>query len=129
MRRCVEEAGIGFCFAPSFHPAFRFAAPSRREIGIPTVFNLLGPMANPGRVRRQVIGVADPRFAERMLASLRAHGSTDSWVVHGGGLDELTTTGPSTVLALRHDDGAQHVHRRPRRAGVGAGDARAARRW
>ena len=107
VRRCVEEAGIGFCFAPSFHPAFRFAAPSRREIGIPTVFNLLGPMANPGRVRRQVIGVADPRFADRMLASLRAHGSTDSWVVHGGGLDELTTTGPSTVLALRHDDGAR----------------------
>ena len=107
VRRCVEEAGIGFCFAPSFHPAFRFAAPARREIGIPTVFNLLGPMANPGRVRRQVIGVADPRFAERMLASLRAHGSTDSWVVHGGGLDELTTTGPSTVLALHHDDGAE----------------------
>jgi anthranilate phosphoribosyltransferase len=107
VRRCVEDAGIGFCFAPSFHPAFRFAAPARREIGIPTVFNLLGPMANPGRVRRQVIGVADPRFAERMLASLRAHGSTDSWVVHGGGLDELTTTGPSTVLALHHDDGAE----------------------
>ena len=106
VRRCVEEAGIGFCFAPRFHPAFRFAAPARREIGIPTVFNLLGPMANPGRVRRQVIGVADPRFAERMLASLRAHGSTDTWVVHGGGLDELTTTGPSTVLALHHGDGA-----------------------
>jgi len=107
VRRCVEEAGIGFCFAPRFHPAFRFAAPSRREIGIPTVFNLLGPMANPGRVRRQVIGVADARFAERMLASLRAHGSTDAWVVHGGGLDELTTTGPSTVLALDHDGGAR----------------------
>jgi anthranilate phosphoribosyltransferase len=107
VKRCVEEAGIGFCFAPRFHPAFRFAAPSRREIGIPTVFNLLGPMANPGRVRRQVIGVADPRFAERMLASLRAHGSTDTWVVHGGGLDELSTTGPSTVLALRHDGGVR----------------------
>ncbi|HEU4841745.1 MAG TPA: anthranilate phosphoribosyltransferase [Ilumatobacteraceae bacterium] len=107
VRRCVEEAGIGFCFAPRFHPAFRFAAPSRREIGIPTVFNLLGPMANPGRVRRQVIGVADARFAERMLASLRAHGSTDAWVVHGGGLDELTTTGSSTVLALDHDGGAR----------------------
>jgi anthranilate phosphoribosyltransferase len=103
VKRCVEEAGIGFCFAPRFHPAFRFAAPSRREIGIPTVFNLLGPMANPGRVRRQVIGVADARFAERMLASLRAHGSTDAWVVHGGGLDELSTTGTSTVLALHHD--------------------------
>ena len=100
---CVEEAGIGFCFAPSFHPAFRFAAPARREVGVPLVFNLLGPMANPGRVRRQVIGVADPRFAEGMLASLRAHGSTDAWIVHGGGLDELTTTGPSTVLAMAHD--------------------------
>jgi len=105
--RCIEHAGIGFCFAPRFHPAFRFAAPARREIGIPTVFNLLGPMANPGRVRRQLIGVADARFAERMLASLRAHGSTDAWVVHGGGLDELTTTGPSTVLALEHDGSAR----------------------
>ncbi len=107
VRRCVEEAGIGFCFAPRFHPAFRFAAPARREIGIPTVFNLLGPMANPGRVRRQLIGVADARFAERILASLRAHGSTDAWVVHGGGLDELTTTGPSTVLALTHEGAAE----------------------
>ncbi len=105
VRRCVEEAGFGFCFAPRFHPAFRFAAPARREIGIPTVFNLLGPMANPGQVRRQLIGVADADFAARMLASVRAHGSTDAWIVHGGGLDELTTTGPSTVLALRHDGG------------------------
>lgn len=101
--RCVTNAGIGFCLAPRFHPAFRFAAPSRREVGVPLVFNLLGPMANPGRVRRQLIGVADASFAERMLASLRAHGSTNVWVVHGGGLDELTTTGPSTVLALESD--------------------------
>lgn len=101
--RCVERAGIGFCLAPSYHPAFRFAAPSRREIGIPTVFNLLGPMANPGRVRRQVIGVANPAVAERMLASLRLHGSTKAWVVHGNGLDELTTTGISTVLSLEDD--------------------------
>lgn len=98
---CLEAAGIGFCLAPRFHPAFRFAAPSRREIGIPTVFNLLGPMANPGRVRRQLIGVADPAFAERMLASLRSHGSVAAWVVHGNGLDELSTTGPSQVLELR----------------------------
>lgn len=104
--QCVQNAGIGFCLAPSFHPAFRFAAPSRREIGIPTVFNLLGPMANPGRVRRQVIGVANPAVAERMLASLRIHGSVKAWVVHGSGLDELTTTGTSTVLALEDD----HVH-------------------
>ncbi len=101
--RCVEEAGIGFCLAPAYHPAFRFAAPSRREIGIPTVFNLLGPMANPGRVKRQLIGVANPLVAERMLASLRIHGSVKAWVVHGSGLDELTTTGDSTVLALEDD--------------------------
>jgi anthranilate phosphoribosyltransferase len=105
--RCVEEAGIGFCLAPVYHPAFRFAAPSRREIGIPTVFNLLGPMANPGRVRRQLIGVANPNVAERMLASLRIHGSVKAWVVHGNGLDELSTTGESTVLALE-DDHVRH---------------------
>ncbi|HRE02962.1 MAG TPA: anthranilate phosphoribosyltransferase, partial [Ilumatobacteraceae bacterium] len=103
VRRCIDETGIGFCLATTFHPAFRFAGPSRREIGIPTVFNLLGPMANPGRVRRQVIGVANPAVAQRMLASLRIHGSIKAWVVHGSGLDELTTTGPSTVLSL--DDG------------------------
>lgn len=101
VKHCVETVGMGFCFAPRYHPAFRFAAPARREIGIPTVFNLLGPMANPGRVRRQVIGVANPAVAERMLASLRLHGSVSSWVVHGGGLDELTTTGRSQVLELR----------------------------
>lgn len=101
--RCIDDVGIGFCFAPKFHPAFRFAAPSRREIGIPTVFNLLGPMANPGRVRRQVLGVADESKADEMIASLNAHGSTHAWVVHGGGLDELSTTGPSTVHALDPD--------------------------
>lgn len=101
---CVREAGIGFCFAPVFHPAFRFAGPPRREIGVPTAFNLLGPMANPGRVRRQVIGVADPRFAEPMILTLQAQGLSDAWVVHGDGLDELTTTGTSSVLALA--DGA-----------------------
>jgi len=96
----IEKAGIGFCFAPKFHPAFRFAGPSRREIGIPTVFNLLGPMANPGRICRQVIGVADPAVAERMLASLRIHGASKVWIVHGNGLDELSTTGVSSVLSL-----------------------------
>jgi anthranilate phosphoribosyltransferase len=84
---CVQNAGIGFCLAPSYHP----------------VFNLLGPMANPGRVRRQLIGVANPAVAERMLASLRIHGSDRAWVVHGNGLDELTTTGISHVLALEDD--------------------------
>jgi len=66
------------------------------------VFNLLGPMANPGRVRRQVIGVANAAFAERMIETLRSHGSRHAWVVHGMGLDELTTTGRSDVIELDH---------------------------
>lgn len=101
---CVAEAGIGFCFAPSFHPAFRFAAPARREIGVPTAFNLLGPMANPGGVTRMVIGVADPTRADLVLDTLAARGTEHAWVVHGGGLDELTTTGPSEVHALRRGE-------------------------
>jgi anthranilate phosphoribosyltransferase len=104
VRHCIDTAGIGFCFAPSFHPAFRFAAPSRKEIGIPTVFNLLGPMANPGRVRRQVIGVANAAFAERMVETLKSHGSRRAWIVHGGDLDELTTTGSSHVIELDHGE-------------------------
>lgn len=103
-KQAFEQAGIAFCLAPAFHPAFRFAGPSRREIGIPTVFNLLGPIANPGRVRRQVIGVANAAFAERMAETLKLHGSIHAWVVHGNGLDELSTTGPSHVVEVR--DGA-----------------------
>jgi anthranilate phosphoribosyltransferase len=103
--RCVEEAGIGFCFAPRYHPAMRHAGPSRRDLGIPTAFNVLGPLSNPGRVRRYLIGVADIRMADRMAGVLLANGAERALVVHGGdGLDELTTTGPSAVVELR--DGA-----------------------
>src|SRR5262245_39606491 len=103
--RCVEAAGIGFCLAPRFHPALRHAGPSRREMGIPTAFNILGPLANPARVCRMLLGVADPSMAERMLSVLQAHGARHVMLVHGhDGLDELTTTGPSSVLELR--DGA-----------------------
>jgi len=98
--KVFQELKFAFLFAPAFHPAFRYAGPPRREIGVPTAFNLLGPMANPGRVRRQVIGVADPRFVEPMMQTLQGHGLSDAWVVHGDGLDELTTTGPSAVVAL-----------------------------
>jgi len=102
---CVAEAGIGFCFAPRYHPAMRHAGPSRRDLGIPTAFNILGPLSNPGRVKRYLIGVADLRMAERMAGVLEAKGAERALIVHGGdGLDELTTTGPSTVVELR--DGA-----------------------
>ena len=96
---CLVEAGIGFCFAPRFHPAMRHAGPVRRELGVPTVFNFLGPLANPTRPRHQVVGVSDGRMAERMAGVLAANGATRALVVHGSdGLDELTTTGPSTVV-------------------------------
>ncbi len=100
--RCVAEAGMGFCFAPRFHPAFRHAGPPRRELGIATSFNVLGPMTNPGRVKRHLIGLADASIAERMLGVLAARGTVRALIVHGqDGLDELTTTTVSTVTELR----------------------------
>ena len=80
----------------------RHAGPSRRDLGIPTAFNILGPLSNPGRVKRYLIGVADLRMADRMAGVLRDKGAERALIVHGGdGLDELTTTGPSTVVELR----------------------------
>lgn len=103
--RCVVEAGMGFCFAPMFHPAFRHAGPSRREIGIPTAFNLLGPMANPAAVNFMVVGVGDPSVAPTMARVLASRGVRCAWVVHGhGGMDELSLGGSCSVIQLR--DGA-----------------------
>jgi anthranilate phosphoribosyltransferase len=100
--RCIDEVGMGFCFAPRFHPAMRFAAPVRRELGIPTVFNYLGPLANPGRARYQVVGVSNPAMADKMLGVLAANGARRAMIVYGDdGLDELSTTGPSTVHELK----------------------------
>jgi len=99
--RCVAEAGMGFCFAPRFHPAMRHAGPVRRELGIPTVFNFLGPLANPAGVSRLMIGVADPSMAERMVGVLAARGCERALVVHGDdGLDELTLSTTSQVVEL-----------------------------
>jgi anthranilate phosphoribosyltransferase len=99
---CIARAGIGFCFAPRFHAAMRHAGPTRRELGVATVFNYLGPMANPARVRRQVLGVSDPAMAEKMIAVLQANGAERALVVYGhDGLDEITTTTTSTVHELR----------------------------
>ncbi len=97
--RCLVEANIGFCFAPRFHPAMRHTGPVRRELGVTTVLNFLGPLANPTRPRHQVVGVSDGRMASRMAGVLAANGAARALVVHGSdGLDELTTTGPSTVV-------------------------------
>jgi anthranilate phosphoribosyltransferase len=108
--RCVVEAGIGFCFAPRFHPSMRHAIPVRRDLGVPTVFNFLGPLANPARVRRQVMGVSDPRMAEKVLGVLEARGASHALVVYGhDGLDELTTADTSTVHELRDGDVRTYV--------------------
>ena len=105
---CVREAGIGFCFAPRYHPALRFAAAPRRELGVPTTFNFLGPLANPARVRRQVVGVADPGMADRIVHTLAELGASRAMVFFGhDGLDELTTTDVSTVREYR--DGEHRV--------------------
>jgi anthranilate phosphoribosyltransferase len=103
--RCVETAGVGFCFAPRYHPAMRFVGPARRELAVPTTFNFVGPLANPARVRRQAVGVSDESMATKMLGTLRALGTERAMVFHGDdGLDELTTTTTSTVHELA--DGA-----------------------
>lgn len=100
--RCVEECHMGFCFAPRFHPAMRHAGPVRRELGVPTVFNFLGPLANPARVTRQLVGVSDPAMAPKMASVLGANGSEHAMVVHADdGLDELSVVSPATVLEVR----------------------------
>jgi anthranilate phosphoribosyltransferase len=99
--RCVAEAGVGFCLAPRYHPAMRFLGPARRELGVPTTFNFLGPLANPARVRRQAVGVSDATMAAKMLGALRALGTERAMVFYGDdGLDELTTTTTSTMHEL-----------------------------
>jgi anthranilate phosphoribosyltransferase len=105
VERCVAEAGIGFFFAPTFHPSMRHAAPVRRELGIRTAFNLLGPLTNPAGATRQLVGVPRPEFTELMARALLLLGTTRAWVVHGAdGIDELTTTGYTKISECR--DGA-----------------------
>jgi anthranilate phosphoribosyltransferase len=99
--RCIAEAGIGFCFAPRYHPAMRYAGPVRRELGIPTLFNFIGPLANPARARRQLVGVSEPAMATTMAGVLGANGSRRAMVAYADdGLDELSVTSPSTVLEV-----------------------------
>ena len=101
VQTCVEEVGFGFCLASQFHPAFRHVGPTRREIGVPTAFNLLGPMANPAPISAMLVGVAHASVMENMAHVLLSRNVTRAWIVHGhGGLDELSLSGPNTVCDL-----------------------------
>ncbi|MGH2777322.1 MAG: anthranilate phosphoribosyltransferase [Actinomycetota bacterium] len=102
---CIDKAGIGFCFAPVFHPAMRHAGTPRRELGVATIFNFLGPLTNPAGATRQALGVADESMIEKMVVTLGRLGSTRVLAFHGHqGLDELATSGPSRVVELRDGD-------------------------
>jgi anthranilate phosphoribosyltransferase len=100
---CVDEVGLGFLFAPRLHPAMKHAIGPRRELGVRTIFNLLGPLTNPAGASAQVLGVYDPNLTEPLAHVLGALGGVAAFVVHGvDGLDELTTTSPNRVSALRN---------------------------
>ena len=100
--RCISQAGLGFMFAQQHHSAMRHVGPTRVELGTRTIFNLLGPLSNPAGVTRQLVGVFSPQWLVPVAEVLRDLGSTSVWVVHGEGLDEITTTGVTQVAALEN---------------------------
>jgi len=99
--RCIREAGIGFMFAQLHHPAMRHVGPARVELGARTIFNIVGPLSSPARVKKQLFGVYSPEWLVPGAEALRDLGLTSAWVVHGSGLDEITTTGTSLVAELK----------------------------
>ena len=105
VERCLDEAKIGFFFAPTFHPSMRHAGPTRKALGVRTAFNLLGPLTNPAAATRQLVGVPRPEFTELLARALMLLGSERAWVVHGSdGIDEISTTGYTKISECR--DGA-----------------------
>ena len=108
VERTLRDTGIAFFFAPTFHPSMKHAAATRRELGIRTAFNLLGPLTNPAGASRQIVGVPRPELTELLARALMMLGSTRAWVVHGAdGIDEISTTGYTKVSECR--DGAVHT--------------------
>jgi anthranilate phosphoribosyltransferase len=102
--RCISEAGLGFMFAPAHHPAMKYVGPSRVELGTRTIFNLLGPLSNPGGVKRQLVGVFAPEWIGPVAETLKGFGADHLWVVHGDGYDEITGAGETQVAELRDGD-------------------------
>jgi anthranilate phosphoribosyltransferase len=101
--KCIDEVGIGFIFAQNFHPAMKYAAPSRKEIGIRTIFNILGPLTNPAGAKNQLLGVFSPKLTELMALTLQNLGSTEVMVVHGmDGLDEISVSDRTKVSHLKN---------------------------
>ena len=108
VEKTLQDAGIAFFFAPTFHPSMKHAGPTRRELGIRTAFNLLGPLTNPAGAARQIVGVPKSELTELLARALLLLGSTRAWVVHGAdGIDEISTTGYTKVSECR--DGAVHT--------------------
>lgn len=103
--RCLRECGIAFLFAPKFHPAMRHVAPVRQELGLRTIFNILGPLTNPAQPDFQLLGVYDKSLLKPLAEALKSLGTKAAWLVHGSdGLDELTITGKSSVAALKNGE-------------------------
>ncbi|HEY3224916.1 MAG TPA: anthranilate phosphoribosyltransferase [Pseudolabrys sp.] len=124
---CIQDAGIGFMFAPAHHPAMKNVGPTRIELGTRTIFNLLGPLSNPASVKRQMIGTFARHWVKPMAQVLKNLGSESIWVVHGSdGLDEITTAGPTSVAALENGK-IRTFEVTPEEAGLPQGKAEALR--
>ena len=124
--RCIEHAGIGFLFAPIFHPSFRFAGVPRRELGVRSVFNILGPLCNPAGAKYQALGVADASLAAKMAEVLGRLGVERAIVFHAGdGMDELSTSSPSLVIEI--DGGRKEYQLDPAEVGLKPADPLAVR--